>query len=42
MSSVLAAEGGFQPFALHGGEWFILIGSALTALLALGVGFLLM
>jgi K(+)-stimulated pyrophosphate-energized sodium pump len=42
MSSVLAAEGGFQPFDLHGGEWFILIGSALTALLALGVGFLLM
>ncbi len=42
MSSVLAAEGGFQPFDLHGGEWLILIGSALTALLALGVGFLLM
>ena len=42
MSSVLAAEGGFQPFDLHGGEWFILIGSALTALLALGVGFFLM
>ena len=42
MSSVLAAEGGFQPFDLHGGEWFILIGSALTALLALLVGFVLM
>ena len=42
MSSVLAAEGGYQPFDLHGGEWFILIGSALTALLALGVGFFLM
>ena len=42
MSSVLAAEGGFQPFDLHGGEWFILIGSALTALFALGVGFFLM
>ncbi|MGH9213615.1 MAG: sodium-translocating pyrophosphatase [Acidimicrobiales bacterium] len=40
--SVLASEGGYQEFTLHGGEWFVLIGSALTALLALGVGFLLM
>ena len=31
MTSVTAAEGGYQDFALHGGEWFILIGSALTA-----------
>src|SRR5215203_555380 len=38
---VLAAEGGYQEFALAGGEWFILIGSALTALLALGVGLVL-
>ncbi len=41
MSPVLAAEGGYQEFALHGGEWFVLIGSVLTALLALAVGFLL-
>jgi K(+)-stimulated pyrophosphate-energized sodium pump len=37
-----AGEGGFQDFTLKGGEWFVLIGSALTALLALGVGFALM
>jgi K(+)-stimulated pyrophosphate-energized sodium pump len=42
MTSVLAAEGGYQDFTLHGGEWLILIGSALTALLAVGVGFFLM
>ena len=42
MNSVLAAEGGYQDFALHSGEWFVLIGSALTALLAIAVGFLLM
>ncbi len=41
MSSLLAAEGGYQEFSLHGGEWLILIGSALTALLALAVGFYL-
>ena len=41
MTSVIAAEGGYQDFALHGGEWFILIGSALTAVLALLVGFAL-
>jgi K(+)-stimulated pyrophosphate-energized sodium pump len=41
VTHVLAAEGGYQDFALHGGEWFILVGSALTALLAIGVGFLL-
>jgi K(+)-stimulated pyrophosphate-energized sodium pump len=39
---LFAAEGGWQEFTLAGGEWFVLIGSALTALLALGVGFLLM
>jgi K(+)-stimulated pyrophosphate-energized sodium pump len=38
----MAAEGGYQIFHLHGGEWLILIGSALTALLAIGVGFVLM
>jgi K(+)-stimulated pyrophosphate-energized sodium pump len=42
MTSVLAAEGGYQDFSLAGGEWLILIGSALTAILALGVGFVLM
>src|SRR5437868_9969604 len=42
MTHVLAAEGGYQTFYLHGGEWLILIGSALTALLAVGVGFFLM
>ncbi len=42
MSAVLAAEGGYQAFTLHGGEWVVLIGSAATALLAIGVGFFLM
>src|SRR3982750_2509819 len=42
MTQILAAEGGYQTFTLHGGEWLILIGSALTALLAVGVGFFLM
>ncbi|HZA85245.1 MAG TPA: sodium/proton-translocating pyrophosphatase, partial [Acidimicrobiales bacterium] len=41
MVSLLAAEGGYQEFTLRGGEWFVLIGSALTALLALAVGFVL-
>jgi K(+)-stimulated pyrophosphate-energized sodium pump len=41
VTHVFAAEGGYQDFALHGGEWFILVGAALTALLAIGVGFLL-
>ena len=39
---VLAAEGGYQTFYLHGGEWLILLGSVATALLALAVGFFLM
>jgi K(+)-stimulated pyrophosphate-energized sodium pump len=39
---VFAAEGGWQEFTLAGGEWFVLIGAALTALLAIGVGFALM
>ena len=39
---VLAAEGGYQDFELGGGEWFWLIFSAVTALLALAVGFFLM
>jgi len=39
---VVAAEGGYQEFALRGGEWLVLVGSALTAVLALGVGVVLM
>ena len=42
MTHVLAAEGGYQQFTLAGGEWAILIASALTAVLALLVGFGLM
>ena len=42
MLHVLAAEGGYQEFQLHGGEWLILIASAITALIAIGVGFILM
>ena len=42
MSHLLAAEGGYQAFTLGGGEWFLLIASALTALLAIAVGFGLM
>ncbi|HEX5095905.1 MAG TPA: sodium-translocating pyrophosphatase [Acidimicrobiia bacterium] len=42
MTPVVGAEGGYQEFTLHGGEWVILIGSALTALLAIAVGFFLM
>jgi K(+)-stimulated pyrophosphate-energized sodium pump len=42
MVEVLAAEGGYQEFTLAGGEWFVLIGSAITALLALAVGVVLM
>jgi K(+)-stimulated pyrophosphate-energized sodium pump len=42
MLHVLAAEGGYQDFALHGAEWFWLLFSAGPALLALAVGFFLM
>ncbi|MDQ1509001.1 MAG: K(+)-stimulated pyrophosphate-energized sodium pump, partial [Actinomycetota bacterium] len=42
MTHVLAVEGGYQQFSLGGGEWLILIGSVLTALLAIAVGFFLM
>ncbi len=38
----LAAEGGYQDFALDGGDWFWLLFSVATALLALAVGFVLM
>ena len=42
MLPVLAAEGGFQEFTLGGAEWFWLVFSVATALLALAVGFVLM
>jgi K(+)-stimulated pyrophosphate-energized sodium pump len=42
MNYLLASEGGYQEFALGGAEWFWLIFSAATALLAVGVGFALM
>src|SRR5437868_11392244 len=42
MTNVLAAEGGYQTFYLHGGEWLILLASVATALLAIVVGFILM
>jgi K(+)-stimulated pyrophosphate-energized sodium pump len=40
-SIVLAAEGGYQEFTLDAGEWGWLIFSALTAVLAIVVGFAL-
>ncbi len=42
MNLVLAAEGGYQVFTLGSTEWFWLIFSALTAVLAICVGFFLM
>ena len=42
MTRVLASEGGYQAFHLGGGEWFWLIFSMITALLAIAVGFVLM
>ena len=42
MTSLLAAEGGYQEFTLAGGEWFVLLASAVTALIAIAVGFGLM
>ncbi|MGQ0432195.1 MAG: sodium-translocating pyrophosphatase [Microthrixaceae bacterium] len=42
MTSILAAEGGYQEFVLKGGEFAILALSGFSALLALAVGFLLM
>ena len=41
MTTVLAAEGGFQEFTLGSGEWVWLIVSAAAALVAIAVGFLL-
>jgi K(+)-stimulated pyrophosphate-energized sodium pump len=42
MTTILAAEGGYQEFTLGGQEWFWLIFSAGTALLAIVIGFSLM
>jgi K(+)-stimulated pyrophosphate-energized sodium pump len=42
MIHLLASEGGYQEFDLGGAEWFWLIFSAATALLAIAVGFGLM
>lgn len=42
MNAVFAAEGGYQAFNLRGGEWLVLILSAVAALLAIVVGFYLM
>jgi K(+)-stimulated pyrophosphate-energized sodium pump len=42
MSNLFASEGGYQAFELGGAEWFWLIFSAATALLAIAVGFNLM
>ncbi len=41
MSHLLAAEGGYQAFKLGGAEWFWLLFSAATAVLAILVGFAL-
>ena len=41
MIHVLAAEGGYQEFTLHGGEWFMLFFAAATAVLALIIGLVL-
>jgi len=42
MLNIMAAEGGYQAFELGGGEWFWLLFSAGTALLAVLIGFSLM
>ncbi len=42
MTSVLAAEGGYQEFVMKGGEWAILAFSGVAAILAVLVGFALM
>jgi len=42
MTDLLAAEGGFQAFELGGAEWFWLVFSAVTALVAIAVGLVLM
>src|SRR4051812_20691705 len=39
---LLATEGGYQVFTLKGGEWAVLALAGASAILAIGVGFLLM
>jgi len=41
VSSLIAAEGGYQDFILQGGEWAVLILSAAAALVAIAVGVML-
>ncbi len=41
MSSLIAAEGGYQDFILKGGEWAVLLLSGAAALVAIVVGLLL-
>ena len=41
MPALFAAEGGYQEFALKGGEWAVLLLSAAAALVAIAVGFFL-
>ena len=41
MPAIFAAEGGYQEFVLRGGEWTVLVLSAVAALLAIAVGFFL-
>ena len=41
MPAIFAAEGGYQDFHLYGGEWTVLVLSALAALIAIAVGFYL-
>ena len=41
MSSLIAAEGGWQDFTLKGGEWLVLWLSGAASLLAIAVGFFL-
>src|SRR5262245_19834793 len=38
---LLGAEGGYQAFELHGGEWAVLVLSGGAAILAILVGFVL-
>jgi len=41
VTGLFAAEGGYQEFALKGGEWAVLLLSAAAAVLAIAVGFYL-
>ncbi|MEI6495394.1 MAG: sodium-translocating pyrophosphatase [Actinomycetota bacterium] len=41
VTAILIAEGGYQQFALKGGEWAVLLMSVAAALVAIGVGLFL-